>query len=180
MQMFQSANRFHSRERGSTIVIALIVLSALLMAGTLMIVKVQRGARASSQARFQSVAHFAAESGISAGMEFLRTNVVPVTFFGAFVSPNNGTVQTPLGIPGNSLPPLDPSNLFTGDTEMSYVVSLLNNVDDPGFALGTDTDGVITIRSVGRGPGTSMVVLEVSVDASALGPLEVIRWRVIQ
>jgi hypothetical protein len=113
-------------------------------------------------------------------MEFLRTNVVPVTFFGAFVSPNNGTIQTPLGIPGNTLPHLDPSNLFTGSIEMSYEVSLLNNIEDPGFAAGDDTDGVITMRSIGRGPGTSMVVIEVAIDASALGPLEVISWRVVQ
>ncbi len=174
------AKRCPSRQRGATIIVALIVLSALLMTGTIMILKVQRGARASSQARFQSVAHFAAESGVSAGMEFLRTNVVPVTFFGAFVSPNNSVVQTPLGIPGNTLPHLDPANLFTGSIEMSYEVSLLNNLDDPGFSAGNDDDGIIILRSIGRGPGTSMVVLEVSVDGSALGPLEVIHWNVIQ
>lgn len=172
--------RQDARQRGSTIVIALIVLSALLMTGTIMILKVQRGSRASSQARFQSMALFAAESGVAASMEFLRTNVVPVTFFGAFVSPNNSAVQTPLGIPGNTLPHLDPGNLFTGTNEMSYEVSLLNNIDDPGFAVGDDTDGVITMRSIGRGPGTSMVVVEVRVDASALGPLEVLSWNVVQ
>ncbi len=169
-----------SQERGSTIVVALIVLTALLMAGTIMILKVQRGARSSSQARFQSVALFAAESGVSAGMEFLRTNIAPVTFFGGFVTPNNSSPPTPLGIAGNTLPHLDANNLFTGATEMSYEVSLFNNIDDPGFALGNDTDGVITMKVIGRGPGTAMVVLEVTVDGSALGPLEVVRWRVIQ
>lgn len=180
MQTFQSAQRDNAPERGSTIVVALIVLSALLMAGTITIVKVQRGTRASSQARFQSIALFAAESGIASGMEFLRTNVHPTTFFSAFVSPENTSVQTPPGIAGNSIAHLDPGNVFSGDTEMSYEVSVLNNVDDPGFVAGDDTDAVVTLRSVGKGPGTSLVVLEVSVDASAPGPLQVIRWRVTE
>tara|TARA_R110002096_G_scaffold171490_1_gene344357 strand:+ start:40722 stop:41174 length:453 start_codon:yes stop_codon:yes gene_type:complete len=150
------------------------------MAGTITIVKVQRGTRASSQARFQSIALFAAESGIASGMEFLRTNVDPIAYFGAFISPNNSSVQTPPGIAGNSMAYLDPGNVFSGDTEMSYEVSVLNNAEDPGFAVGDDTDAVVTLRSVGKGPGTSSVVLEVSVDASSSGPLQIIRWRVIE
>ncbi len=157
----------------------LITLSALLAAATITILQVDRGSKASSQARFQSVALFAAESGLSAGMEFLRANYHPTLHFGAFVSPSNTSIQSPLGIPGNMLPALDPGSLFTGDVRMHYEVSLLNNRSDSGFSVGTDADSILVLRSAGYGPGTSMVILEVKIDAGSPGPLKILNWRTL-
>ncbi len=167
------------QQRGSVLVVVLVILSALLMAATITILKVDRGSKASSQARFGSVALFAAESGVSAGMEFVRANYHPVLHFGALISPSNATIQSPLGIPGNMLPFLDPGSLFSGNIKMRYEVSLLNNRSDSGFASGADADSILILRSVGYGPGTSMVVLEVTIDAKAPGPLKVLSWRTI-
>lgn len=175
-----STKKFQVRERGSVLVVALVTLSTLLMAGALTVLKVRRGGQASAESRFQSVALFAAESGVSSAMDYLRSNVAPVTFFGAMVSPSNSAVVTPLAIPGNTLAPTDPNNLFTGALEMSFAVSVWNNPSDPGFALGTDTDGIVSLRSIGRGPGNSMVVVEVEVDGRTPGPLEVLDWRTIR
>lgn len=180
MRTQRLAQHTSQTQRGSVLVIALVILSALLMAATLTILKVQRGSQANSETRFRSVALFAAESGASAGMDFLRANVNPVTYFSAFVSPNNSVVQTPLGIPGNTLPHLDANNLFSGSVEMDFEVSLLNNISDPGFATGTDDDGILIMRCQGRGPGTSMVILEVEIDGSVPGPLKVLSWRTIE
>ena len=167
-------------QRGSVLIVALITLSALLMFATITVIRVERGVATASEARFRSVALFAAESGVSAGMDFLRNNVVPVTFFTAFISPDNTVVQTPLGIPGNTLVTSDPNSLFSGNTDMLYEVSLLNNVEDPGLGAGSDSDGVIILRSKGYGPGTAMVIIEVEIDGSALATLDVLSWRVIQ
>lgn len=148
-------------------VVAMITMSGLLAVATVTVVKVKRGLNASSQSRFQSVALFAAESGISAGMDFLRNNISPAPInYGSFVTPNNNPVQSPLGIAGNTLGPGEAGNLFSGDIPMSYTVSILNNIDDPTFASGGDSDGIVTLRSVGRGPGNSQVTLEVEIDGT--------------
>ncbi len=166
----QSGVAKRDRQRGSVMLVAMVTLSGLLAVATVTMVKVKRGIRASSQSRFQSVALFSAESGISAAMDFLRTNRDPLENFSGFVSANNGSIQTPPGLPGNDVPHGDINSLFTGDIPMSYRVSILNNPEDPGFARADDdaspqdTDGIVILRSVGYGPGTSMVVLEVKVN----------------
>ncbi|MCP4446797.1 MAG: hypothetical protein GY811_15830 [Myxococcales bacterium] len=139
-------------------------LSGLLAVATVTLVKVKRGISASSQSRFQSVALFAAESGVSAGMDFLRTNSDPTTKYSTFISSNNSSVQKPTGIAGNMVPHGDTGNLFTSTVPMDYEVSILNNLDDPGYATGTDEDGIVVLRSIGRGPGTSMIIVEVEVS----------------
>ena len=116
MQTHRPGRKTSQTQRGSVLVIALVTLSALLMAATITVIKVQRGSQANSETRFRSVALFAAESGASAGMDFLRANVDPATHFSAFVSPNNSVVQTPLGIAGNTRPHLDANNLFSGSS----------------------------------------------------------------
>ncbi len=147
--------------------VAMITMSGLLAVATVTMVQIKRGLSASSEARFQSVALFAAESGISAGTDFLRLNIgAGNQYFSAYVSANNGAVQSPLGIPGNTLEPGEVGNLFTGDVPMSYTVSILNNVGDPTYETGADSDGIIILRSVGRGPGNSQVTLEVELDGS--------------
>ena len=145
--------------------VAMTTLTGLLAIATVTLVKVKRGINASSQSRFQSVALFAAESGVSAGMDHLRQNIHPTEFFKAFiVADNNPVAPPPTDIPGNGVAHGDVGNLFEGNIPMSYEVTILNNIDDPGFSTGDDSDGIVILRSIGRGPGNSTVVLEVEVD----------------
>jgi len=146
--------------------VAMTTLSGLLAIATVTLVKVKRGIKASSQSRFQSVALFSAESGVSAGMDFLRSNSDPTTYYTSLVSANNSTIQSPTGIAGNAIASGATGSLFTGDIPMSFTVSILNNEDDTGYAAGTDDDGIVILRSVGRGPGTSMVEIEVKVEGA--------------
>lgn len=146
-------------QRGSVMVVAMVTLSGLLAVAALTLVKVKRGLNASSQSRFQSMALFAAESGIAAGMNFLRANNASGDF-DAVID------QTPIGIngiAGNTIAAGDVGSVFSADVEMSYTVSILNNPDDPQFAIDPldDSDNIVILHVVGRGPGNSMVVLEV-------------------
>lgn len=145
--------------------VAMTTLSGLLAIATVTLVKVKRGINATSQSRFHSVALFSAESGVSAGIDYLRGNMDPTTYFSALVVAENTPAPNPdLGIAGNGAAHGTSANLFSGDIPMSYEVTIFNNVGDPGFAAGDDEDGIVILRSIGRGPGTSMVVLEVEVD----------------
>ncbi len=145
--------------------VAMTTLSGLLAVATLTLVKVKRGVNASSQSRFQSVSLFAAESGVSAAMDFLRQNMDASTYFTALVNANNAPVQAPpIGIAGNTVDHGDTGNLFQGTIPMSYTVTILNNVDDPGYSTGDDQDGIVVIRSIGFGPDQASVTLEVTVN----------------
>jgi len=145
-------------QRGSVMVVAMVTLSGLLAVAALTLVKVKRGLNASSQSRFQSMALFAAESGIAAGMDFLRANNSSGDF-------NAVLGQTPTGIAGNTIASGQPGSLFSDGVEMSYTVRIENNRDDPQFAIDplVDSDNIVVLHVVGRGPGNSMVVLEMEV-----------------
>ncbi|MBL4635000.1 MAG: hypothetical protein JKY56_14095 [Kofleriaceae bacterium] len=152
-------------QRGSVMVIAMVTLSGLLAVAALTLVKVKRGVNASTQARFQSMALFAAESGIAAGMDYLRANNASNNFTAIL----NSTPTGATGIAGNTILSGQTGSLFSSDVEMSYTVSILNNTDDPSFATGVDSDNIVILHVVGRGPGTSMVVLEVATGGAPLG-----------
>ncbi len=156
----EKRNERQSVERGSVMIVAMVTLSGLLAVAALTLVKVKRGMNASSQSRFQSVALFAAESGISSGMEFLRANNATGNF-------NALLNTTPTGITGNLIEAGQVGSVFTGDVEMSYSVSIVNNRDDAGFnldpSLDIDQDNTVILHVEGRGPGSSRVVLEVEV-----------------
>ncbi len=145
--------------------VAMTTSSGLLAVATLTLVKVKRGVNASSQSRFQSVSLFAAESGVSAGMDFLRQNMDATLYFSDLVSANNSPVLAPpVGIAGNTIEHGATGNLFVGTIPMSYDVTILNNIDDPGYATGDDQDGIVVIRSIGFGPDQASVTLEVTVN----------------
>ena len=111
--------------------------------------------------RLHTQALYAAESGASVGMDFLRTACTPEELFSALVEPNNTSPQTPEDIQGNGLPA--GQNLFSADSELSYRVTILNNANDPGFAAGTDRDGLVVLRVVGMGPDRSQAMIEMEV-----------------
>ncbi len=167
-------------ERGSILLIALLLLTGLLALAALSVTKVSRGARSASQTRFHSIALFAAESGISAGMDFLRNNTAPLTYYSAFVSPSNTSVQTPLGIAGNTIAAGTPGSVFAPSSKMSFSVSIKNNTDDPDFSTGNDSDGIVVLHSVGEGPDLSRVQIEVRVQKIVgVASLKVLNWNVL-
>ncbi len=170
--------RDERKEAGSVLVIGMLILMGLLALALLTVTRIRGGQKTTAQSRFSSVALFAAESGIGAGMDFLRLNYVPVSFFSALVTPSNSAPLYPATLAGNGVAPGDPGSVFSGQTEMSYEVSIRNNENDPGFALGNDVDGIVILHSVGRGPGTSMVTVEVEIDGS-LGTIVVLNWRTL-
>jgi Tfp pilus assembly protein PilX len=148
---------------------ALVVLLALVGVAGLSVLSVQRGLNVSGAARAQTQALMAAESGIAAGAAFLRTHIAQGTNWSAYVTPLNATPQSPALIVGNNALPGTGGNPFSPTMEIWYEVTLYNNVKDPGFAAGTDDDGILIVRSVGHGPDGARVIIEVEVSATATG-----------
>jgi hypothetical protein len=173
------ARREH--QRGNTLLLAMIVLSALATLGSLTIVSVQGSFKASTHDRSQTIAMLAAESGAAVAMDYLRTRHQLATHWGSFVNRNNDPPFVLSNAPGEmtsngALPPLPsppppppppPSdNLFDADQNAYYSVVVLNNRADPGFAAvppNGDTDGQIIIQSTGHGPQGSLAIVEVEV-----------------
>jgi hypothetical protein len=139
-------------ERGGVLIVAMVVLVALLGLGALTILAVTSSSRASSHERFQSIALYAAESGLWAGIDYLRGS--PDWSADLASNPN-------ASIPGNGAPPGDPGSLLSADLGAWYEVEVLNNVGDDGPG---DTDGILLLRSTGHGPNGARVVVEIEVQ----------------
>ena len=158
-------------ERGGVMLLAMLTLTGLAGLGALALLVTQGGMRAASHDRFQGIAMRAAESGIAAGMSFLRAQHDPSSHWSELVSPGNGAIQSPDAIPGNRAAPGTPGALLSADLDAWYEVSILNNPADPGFATGGDSDARVILRSVGHGPDGATVILEVEVSGLGLAPL---------
>ncbi|MEZ4400613.1 MAG: hypothetical protein R3B06_11375 [Kofleriaceae bacterium] len=155
-------------------IVALIALTALVTFAGLTVMSIQGGITAVSSDRSKSVALYIAESGAAAGADYVRKNVkaAPV-LFSDLVEPNNVAPQRPADIIGNGALPGTPLNMFSADMNAWYEVEILNNVDDPGFATGADTDRTVIVRATGHGPGGARAQVELYVKAEAitgLGP----------
>lgn len=149
--------------------VALIALTGLVTLGSLTVLSVQGGIAAVGHDRHQSVALYVAESGAAASMDFLRRNVkVGPVYFSEYVEPSNATPQFPTGIVGNRALPGAPGNLFSTDMNAWYEVEILNNLDDPGFAAGDDTDERVIIRATGHAANGAMAQVEWQVQANAV------------
>jgi len=184
------------RQRGNSLLLALIVLSALATLGSLTVVSVQSSLKTSTNERSQAVAMYAAESGAAIAMDFLRTNFVPVKGWSAYVTPSNDPNQivalgTPT-LPSSGAQPGTADNPFSADQNAWYSVKILNNRNDPGFADGTDTDGQVIIQSTGNGPQGSVAIIEWEVQrippaappaplpaVPATRPLILLGWHVV-
>lgn len=156
-------------QRGSVLLIAMGMLIGLLSVGLLTLSGVRRGSVSAKHERFHSVALFAAESGLSAGMAYMRTRS---SDWATFASANNSTPYVPDDLPGNGVSYEDANSTFSGELNLWYEVTILNNEDDPNFAVG-ESDGIMTIRSVGHGPDGATVVLEMDVDAAGFDPVQI-------
>src|SRR5689334_2675594 len=125
--------RLQRRQRGSALVVTLIVLTGLVALGGLTVLAVQGGIGAAGHERHRMTALYAAESGAAAAMDYLRHNVDSVSKWSALVEPNNDVPQLPADIVGNGVAHGDPGNLFSPDTLAWYEVEILNNPDDAGY-----------------------------------------------
>lgn len=152
------------RQRGNSLLLALVVLSALATLGSLTVFSVQSSLKTSTNDRSQTVAMYAAESGAAAAMDFLRNpdNFHPMKAWGKYVTPSNDPVVplTARDLPSSGAQPGTPDNLFSTDQNAWFSVEILNNRNDPGFIAGNDDDGQVIIRSTGHGPQGSVAIIE--------------------
>lgn len=163
--------RLQRRQRGSALVVTLIVLTGLVALGGLTVLAVQGGIGAAGHERHRTTALYAAESGAAAAMDYLRRNVDSVSKWSALVEPDNDMPQMPADIVGNGVAHGADGNLFSADTLAWYEVEILNNLDDAGYAAGDDRDGRVIIRATGYGPGgaTAQVEWQVGVEVKGAG-----------
>jgi hypothetical protein len=150
------------RERGNSLVLAMIVLSALGTLSMLTLMSVRSGMQTSSGDRFRATAMYAAESGAAAAMEYLRTRI----------NPNNGWTTylntSPTDLPGNDAAVGDAANPFSPDLNAWYHVEILNNRNDGGYATNTDLDKRVVIRSTGYGPDNATAVIEWEIKSNTV------------
>jgi len=152
------------RERGNSLVLAMIVLTALGTLSALTVVSVQGGLETTGNDRFHTIAVYAAESGGAAAMDFLRKNVNLSTGWKTYISASNASPPQP-NLPGNNVASGVAGNLFSPDTLGWYSVQILNNRDDTGFATGDDNDKRIVIHVTGYGPNGAVAVIEWEITA---------------
>jgi len=170
--------RARETQRGSVLATAVIVLAGLIGVAGLSVLSVQRGLGVSGQQRGHAQALHAAEAGVISAAVFLRKHMVEGSSWGPYVvanctigidgCPTNNPAQ-PMEIIGNFAAPGTTDNQFLPAAQAMYEVSLYNNPTDPGLVQGLDSDNVIVIRSVGRGPDGARVVLEVEVEGTPGG-----------
>ena len=70
----------------------------------------------------------------------------------------------PIAIVGNTIQPGATGNPFDPASQTWYEVSILINIEDPGFATGIDNDGAVTLHSVGHGPDGTTAIVEMTVQ----------------
>jgi hypothetical protein len=161
-----SARRLKQRtERGSIILVAMLVLVALVSLGGLTTLSVQGGLASSGHDRFRAIALYAAESGAAMGMDYLRRRVESTGGWSAFVNANNSPIESPVDLPGNNVQPGQAGNPLSPELKAWYQVEIRNNVNDPGFAGGTDDDNQVILRVTGYGPNGTMAQIEWDVRA---------------
>ncbi|MFH0899914.1 MAG: pilus assembly PilX N-terminal domain-containing protein [Pseudomonadota bacterium] len=153
-------------QRGSALLITLVTLVALLGVGSAALLATLAEIRSAGRARASQAALYAAESGMATAMELLRSQCDPTSLFSSLVEPANANPQQPATILGNGIEPGQTGNAFSAATGEWYQVVVLNNGTDSGLAAGNDTDGILTLRITGFGPGGARTVLEMDVENS--------------
>ena len=151
-------------ERGSSMMLAMVMLAALGTLSVLTVVSVQGGIATTGNDRFHTIAVYAAESGAAAAMDFLRKNVNLSTGWKSYISASNASPPQP-NLPGNNQANGAAGNLFSADMQGWYSVQILNNRNDSGFATGDDNDKRVVIRSAGYGPNGAVAVVEWDITA---------------
>lgn len=158
-----------TRERGSVLVIAMLVLMALLSIAGLAALQVEGYVKSSSDERFKSIADLAAESGLEMTFPYLRNNYHVQDHWGSIVHADNAPDSpASTAVPGNNRLPGEVGNPFDPKLQAWYSVRIFNNVRDPGLIVGNDDDSIIVVESTGYGPnGTvSQIVVELRSPAA--------------
>ena len=159
-------------EKGAALVLTMVTIAALLGLGAVTLLTMQSELVSSGQTRFQAQALYAAESGVAAGIDYLRNSCSPTDLFSASISADNANPPVPPAdqLLGNGVRPGEAGTLFGTGSQLWYEVSILNNINDTGLADGIDSDGVVILRATGHGPDNATVALEVEVvGADCLG-----------
>lgn len=161
-------------QRGNSLLLALIVMSALATLGSLTVVSMQSSIQMSTNGRAQTIALYAAESGAAVAMDFLRRNfdasgTLPfngATTWSAYCTANNlSLANMSTVIPSSDALPGDVAgrNLFDRDQNAWFHIDILNNRSDQSYTNNSpncDTDGILIIRSTGHGPQGSLAIIE--------------------
>lgn len=155
--------RVRDPEKGAALVLTMVTIAALLGLGAVTLLSMQSELQSSGQSRFQSQALYAAESGVSAGIDYLRYSCDATQFCSATIVPGNIDPPMPTQLLGNGIRPGETGNLFSAGSKLWYEVTVLNNPNDPGFAAGVDSDAIIVLRSTGHGPDNTIATIEVEV-----------------
>jgi hypothetical protein len=157
-------------ERGSAMLLAMIVLTALATLSGLTVVSVKGGISTTSNHRFRAIAVYAAESGGAVATDYLRRHISRQKGWTAYVTANNASPIAP-PFAGNNVPWGQSGNLFTIDQQGWFSVQIYNNRSDPGFATGQDSDARVIIRSTGHGPDGAIAILEWEISGSGVNGL---------
>ena len=172
------------RQRGNSLLLALIILSALATLGSLTVVSMQSSLKTSTNERSDTVARYAAESGAAIAMDYLRTQ--RGTSWDGYLTVGNAPPLLPLPFPSNGAAPGTPNNLLSPDQNAWYLVEALNNRNDPGFRpdlnSNTDNDKQLILRSTGHGPQGSVAIVEWEVRWESKPPSEpliLLGWHVV-
>lgn len=166
----RASRHARDRQRGNTLVVALIALTGLATLGALTVSSVQGGISSGGAERARTVALLAAESGCGAGLDFLRRlSFSQYHWFSNNIRAGNVGAETPPAIRGNERLPGQSGNPFSTDMQAWYRVTILNNETDPNFNdIGSDSDsldldGRVFLLCEGHGPrqAVSSIMVEV-------------------
>jgi Tfp pilus assembly protein PilX len=175
-----SAHPPRERQRGNSLLLALIVMSALATLGSLTVVSVQSSLKTSTNDRSDTVARYAAESGAAIAMDFLRTQ--RSDDWSMYLTAGNAPPLLPLPFPSNGTLPGTPNNPFSADQNAWFLVEALNNRNDLTFASNRDSDKQLILRATGHGPQGSVAVVEWEIrweDKLPNQPLILLGWHVV-
>lgn len=151
-------------QRGSAVVLSLIVLTALGLLVGMTVMSVRGGLKTTANDKFHATAMYAAESGGAAAMEQLRSDMPQATKWTAYIDPA-GTPKAMTGLAGHAVLPGVAGNPFTEALGAWYEVEVINNRGDSGYIGGVDTDGRVVIRATGHGPDGAVAIIEWEVTA---------------
>lgn len=142
-------------EEGSVLVISLIVLVGLMSLGAIAVMSARTDMRTGGLERGERVALYAAEAGIAAAQEYLRTRCNPNSGF----DPLDGS-PLPRDLPNNAVdkPPLT-------DPDAMYDVTFDKDGACDGTRKPVDTGpACVLVRSRGEGPGGSTTLLRLTLS----------------
>jgi hypothetical protein len=150
-------------QRGNSLVLALVILSALGTLATLTTASIKGAIQTAGTDKFHTIAVYAAESGGAAAMDYLRGVVDTQTGFTALLQTG---ATSPDAIAGNNRLPGQAGNPFSSDLSAYYRVEIDNNRNDTGYATQTDTDHRVVIRATGYGPDGATAIIEWDVQSA--------------